>query len=79
MMRNPGKPISICEVAVCVGEAHMKAMTPANIINAFKKTGIFPYDSNIFTDIDFLPSEVTNRALTEGKAASVSRKRSSPI
>lgn len=63
MMRHPGKPISIYEIAACVGEAHMKAMTPINIMNAFRKTGIFPYDNNIFTDIDFLPSEVTNRPL----------------
>lgn len=63
MMRNPGRPITIYEIAACVGEAHMKAMTPANISSAFKKTGIFPYDDNVFTDIDFLPSDVTNRAL----------------
>lgn len=65
MMKNPGKPITIYEIAACVGEAHMKAMTPINISMAFKKTGIFPYDNNIFTDIDFLPSEVTNRSLIE--------------
>ncbi|CAB3224738.1 unnamed protein product [Arctia plantaginis] len=31
MLRNPGKTFSIYEVAGCVREAHMKAMTPGNI------------------------------------------------
>lgn len=61
MLRNPGKTFSIYEVAGCVREAHMKAMTPGNICAAFKATGIFPFDRNVFTDFDFAPSEVTDR------------------
>ncbi|XP_047020138.1 uncharacterized protein LOC124636298 [Helicoverpa zea] len=63
MMRNPGKTFSIYEVAACVREAHMKAMTPNNICNAFKATGIVPFNRDIFSDDDFAPSEVTNRLL----------------
>ncbi|KAJ8957110.1 hypothetical protein NQ318_007325 [Aromia moschata] len=61
MMQHPGKPISIYEVAECVGIAHIKALTPSNIINSFKKCGIYPYDANVFSDLDFLPSDVTDR------------------
>ncbi|XP_022835755.1 uncharacterized protein LOC111363186 isoform X2 [Spodoptera litura] len=61
LLRNPGKNLSIYNVAECVGIAYMKAMTPTNITQAFKKCGIFPFDDQIFTDIDFLPSEITNR------------------
>ena len=61
MMRNPGKPISIYEIAHCVGIAHQKAMTPANITAAFRKTGIFPFDKTIFTEADFLSTAVTDR------------------
>ncbi|KAG5866659.1 hypothetical protein JTB14_018604 [Gonioctena quinquepunctata] len=32
-----------------------------NIINGFKKTGICPFDQNVFTDVDFSPSCVTDR------------------
>lgn len=60
MLRNPGKSFSIYEVAGCVREAHVKAMTPVNICAAFKATGIFPLDRNVFTDLDFAPSEVTD-------------------
>ncbi|CAB3254079.1 unnamed protein product [Arctia plantaginis] len=61
LLCNPGKTLSIYNVAECVGIAYMRAMTPVNITQAFKKCGIFPFDDKIFTDIDFLPSEVTNR------------------
>ena len=61
MMRNPGKPISIYEIAHCVGIAHQKTMTPASITAAFRKTRIFPFDKTIFTEADFLSSTVTDR------------------
>lgn len=61
MLCNPGKNYTIYDVAQCVGQAFEKSLTPANIISAFKKTGIFPLDKDIFTDIDFLPSSVTDR------------------
>lgn len=63
MMRNPGKPLTIYDVAACVGVAHEKALTPSIIISAFRKTGIYPYDRNIFTDDDFLASNVTDRPI----------------
>ncbi|VEN35500.1 unnamed protein product [Callosobruchus maculatus] len=65
MMRNPGKSFSIYEVAQCVKEAHMKSMTPANICSAFKCTGIFPFNRDIFSDEDFAPSEITNREISQ--------------
>lgn len=61
LLRNPGRPISIYDVAECVGEAYLKAMTPINITNAFRKCGIFPLNRDIFSDLDFLPSNVTDR------------------
>lgn len=60
MMRHPGQPMTIYEGAF-IGEAYQKAMTPTSIMNAFKKTGIFPFDRTVFTDTDFLPSSVTDR------------------
>lgn len=65
MMQHPGEPLSIYEVAECVGIAHEKALTPSNFINAFKKCGIYPFDANVFTDVDFLPSAVTDRVLSK--------------
>ena len=36
-------------------------MTCTNITKGFQKTGIYPYNPNIFTDDDFLSSFVTDR------------------
>lgn len=61
MLRNPGVPVTIYELGSFIGEAYQKAMTPTTISNAFRKTGIFPFDRNVFSDVDFLPSSVTDR------------------
>nr|XP_047146100.1 uncharacterized protein LOC124818977 [Hydra vulgaris] len=61
MLHNPGKTFTIYQVAASVGLAFLKAITPSNIVAAFKKAGIFPYDRNVFTDIDFMCSYVTDK------------------
>ncbi|XP_047125713.1 uncharacterized protein LOC124807640 isoform X1 [Hydra vulgaris] len=61
MLHNPGKTFTIYQVAASVGLAFLKAITPSNIVAAYNKTGIFPYDRNVFTDIDFMCSSVTDR------------------
>lgn len=53
MLHHPGIPLSIYDVAGCVGTAFQRAMTPSNIISGFRKCGIFPYDRGVFTDDDF--------------------------
>ncbi|KAI5696449.1 hypothetical protein M8J76_000298 [Diaphorina citri] len=65
MMRNPAKNVSIYEVASFVGEAFPKALTPVTIMSAFRTTGIYPMDEDIFQDSDYMPSLVTERPLPE--------------
>ncbi|KAL3269043.1 hypothetical protein HHI36_008126 [Cryptolaemus montrouzieri] len=36
-------------------------MIPRNICAVFKASGIFRFNTDIFTDLDFAPSEVTDR------------------
>nr|XP_022915950.1 uncharacterized protein LOC111425884 [Onthophagus taurus] len=61
LRRNPGKQMTIYNFAECVGQEYQKAMTPINIATAFKKCGIFPYNADVFEDIDLMPSAVTDR------------------
>ena len=61
MTTNPGKSMTIYDVPELVGYAFPKAMTPENIQSGFRVSGIFPYNRNIFTDDEFLPSQVTDR------------------
>lgn len=65
LMSHPGQPVTIYELGAFIGEAYQKALTPISITNAFKKTGIFPFDRTVFTEIDFLPSTVTDRPILE--------------
>ncbi|KAJ8940790.1 hypothetical protein NQ314_010600 [Rhamnusium bicolor] len=63
MVMNPGKTITIYEIAGLLGIAYPKAFTPTNIINGFRSTGIWPLNRNIFSEEDFLSSSVTDRSL----------------
>lgn len=61
MLMNPGKTITIYEVAGLLGIAFPQAVTPKNIMSGFISSGIWPLNSNIFTDDEFLTSYVTDR------------------
>lgn len=61
MMKNPGTPVTIFQIAECVGYAFDKAMTPENIKSGFKKCGIMPFDRHVFQDFEFMSSSVTDR------------------
>ncbi|KAJ8909501.1 hypothetical protein NQ315_016765 [Exocentrus adspersus] len=61
LLNHPGQPMTLYQIAHCVGVAHSKSMTPENIMSGFKSTGIYPFNSDIFTETDFLLSSVTDR------------------
>ncbi|KAF2887902.1 hypothetical protein ILUMI_18271, partial [Ignelater luminosus] len=74
MINNPGKPIIIYSIAGLVGDAFPKSFTPLNISNGFKKTSIKPFNSDIFTEEDFLFAFVTDRPASPHQSiASTSR------
>jgi hypothetical protein len=60
LLRIPRVPMTIWQVAECIGEAHMTAMTPANITEGFKKPVIFTYNAHISEESDFLTSALTD-------------------
>jgi len=57
---NPGKRITIYEIAELLSFAYPLAFTQKNCIAAFKSTGIFPLNKYIFDDDQYLAAEVTN-------------------
>lgn len=61
MLSNPGKTITIYQVGQFVKEAYLYALSPNNVTQGFRKTGIYPLNSNTFSDEDFLSSFVTDR------------------
>ena len=60
-MRNPGKPMTIYDIAGNLGEAFPRAFTPGNIVAGFKATGIWPFNREVFGDDEFLSAYVTDR------------------
>ena len=60
MMRQPGSPITIYQMAALIGSAWMKAATPVNITAGFRASGIWPLNRWVFGDEAFLPSQVTD-------------------
>lgn len=61
MLTNPGKTVTIYQVGQFVKEAYLSAFSPQNVTQGFLKTGIYPLNSNIFNEEEFLTSFVTDR------------------
>jgi len=62
---NTPKVVTLKDIGEIFGKAYMKAATMSTAINAFKKTGIFPFNDNVFEDSDFMPAETTHIPRTE--------------
>lgn len=61
MAANPGKPISIQNIAALSKLPFSTAFSIKNITSSFEKTGIWPINSQIFGDDDFISSYSTDR------------------
>jgi len=61
MRNNRGRPMSIYDIPLIVKQALPMAATMSNIRSGFKVSGIWPYNPDIFTDEEFLPSYITDR------------------
>ena len=60
LRHNPGKVVTIYQVAELFGQAYIRAATSLTAVNGFRKTGIFPVNSDVFQDQDFAPAETTH-------------------
>ena len=69
MMRNVGKLITIYQIAELAGTALTKATTPENVIVGFRVSGVWPFDRYIFSNVDYLPSDITDRPAPEDNHA----------
>ncbi|KYM96896.1 Jerky-like protein [Cyphomyrmex costatus] len=61
MRNNSGKTMTIYNIPEIVKIALPLALTQNNIQAGFNCTGIFPFNRNIFSELDFAPSYVTDR------------------
>ncbi|KAJ8934494.1 hypothetical protein NQ318_012470 [Aromia moschata] len=57
---HPGRIITQFQISELVGKAFEKAATIPTAHNAFRKTGIWPPDSDVFTEADFIAADTTH-------------------
>ncbi|KAG5872610.1 hypothetical protein JTB14_002131 [Gonioctena quinquepunctata] len=69
ILSNPGKPITIYDVAKLSAQPYLQTFTPCNIISSFNSTGLWPINSLVYKDGDFCASFATDRPL-ENKESS---------
>ena len=69
MRNNAGKTMTIYDVPFIVRQVLPNAITPKNIKAGFLATGTWPFNRDIFTEDDFLPSAVTDRPTREDEVA----------
>ena len=70
MTSNPGKPLSIYEVAELSGHAFYKAFTIENITSSFKSNRFYFFNPDVFPNDAFLPALVTDIPLQLDEADS---------
>lgn len=61
LLNNPGRTITQYQVASLFSEAYQRAATIGKAVTSFKTCGIFPMNSSVFGEEDFLPSTVTDQ------------------
>lgn len=65
MKNNPEKNVSIYDVAEISNTPYMKAFSPENIVNGFKITWLFPLNTEMFQEHEYLPSLVSDHPAEE--------------
>ena len=64
-LTNPGKQLTIYDVAGICGKAYPLAFTPSNIIAGFSSSGLWPFNQHIFAEHEYFASLVTDRTNPE--------------
>ena len=60
LRNHPGRPVTEADVAEIFAKAYSVAANYGNTASAFAKTGINPFNPDIFTDADYVPADVTD-------------------
>ena len=65
MLQNPGRTLTIYQLAQLGGSAFIKAATPENICSGFRVSGIWPLNPDVFDNDEYLPSNTSDRPAPE--------------
>lgn len=62
---HPHQKITLFEIAELFNRANMRVSTPEKGVKGFEKTGIWPFNPDVFTEADFLPAELRTEQTVE--------------
>ena len=74
MRENPGCTIALKEIYSIFGKAFTKASTMDTAVNAFRRTGIKPFDRDVFKDEDFVASSTNSTSTTNSTLTNLTGK-----
>jgi len=60
LRNHPGRTVTEGNIAELFANAYGRAATFGNATSAFQKTGIHPFNPDIFNDDDFIAADVTD-------------------
>ena len=63
MRNNPDKTMTIFDLPGILRKTLQQSAVSGKIIKGFEVTGIYPFNGNIFTDVEYAPSFVTDRTI----------------
>jgi hypothetical protein len=63
LRRHPGRPVTEYQIAELFAAAYGKSATVGNATSGFRDTGIVPFNSEIFSDVDFTAAAITDQEL----------------
>lgn len=67
MTNHPGERITEYDMGPLICNAFMKAATPNNICSGFRKSGIYPFNPDVFSDADFAAADAVNARQDEAE------------
>lgn len=68
-VNNPGKCISAIHVSRLFNDAYLTVANMEKGVEGFRCTGIYPFNSDIFSDADFAPASVTDRDICDNASS----------
>ena len=57
---HPGGLVTIYQISELFGKAYLQAATTKTAVNGFRATGIWPFNSTLFTDVNFAAARPTD-------------------
>jgi hypothetical protein len=70
LRQHPGRTITMFQTGAIFGTAYLKAATQVVGVNGFRKTGIYPFNRDIFEEYEFSAAAVTDNPQASPKIVS---------